>query len=622
MMPSPLPHWLQSVFHSGAQPYVSNLYPKLGDTVTLRVRVHSDAPVRQLYLRTFPDGEQLFTRMRKAEDAPPASWWQVELEIGEPQVHYRFIMESADGVFWYTALGSAEHEPSDTTDFRIIADYEPPGWVHDAVFYQIFPDRFANGDPSTDPQPHEYDYRGMRPHTYPWGTPPPAKAWSPVNFYGGDLPGITAHLDHLTRLGVNTLYLNPIFTALSNHKYDVGDYDHVDPHFGGDQALIDLRRALTERDMRYMLDIVPNHCGYASKWFQAAQADFNAPETEFFIFHDHPDDYEAWLGVWSLPKLNYESLELRRRIYGNDDAVFRKWLKAPFSADGWRIDVANMLGRQGAVQLGVQIARDIRSAVKTARPDAYLLGENFYDAAPQLQGDQWDAVMNYYGFTHPLWFWLSHYERASYKLNGKILSDGPSTTTAMTTSWLARLASYPWQIALQQFNLLGSHDTPRIRSVVGENDALHRLATVLLFTFPGVPSVYYGDEIGLTDDDYLRSRGCMNWDEATWDGDLFAFHQQLITFRRRSKALQFGSFQLLHVDEDCVAFQREWERERVLVVANRGTESAEAIPVAHGGIPDNTVFRDFVGGQEATMSNGQLILPATGQGATLWQQTA
>ncbi|MCO5207708.1 MAG: alpha-amylase family glycosyl hydrolase, partial [Anaerolineae bacterium] len=324
----------------------------------------------------------------------------------------------------------------------------------------------------------------------------------------------------------------------------------------------------------------------------------------------------------SLPKLNYESLELRRRIYGNDDAVFRKWLKAPFSADGWRIDVANMLGRQGAVQLGVQIARDIRSAVKTARPDAYLLGENFYDAAPQLQGDQWDAVMNYYGFTHPLWFWLSHYERASYKLNGKILSDGPSTTTAMTTSWLARLASYPWQIALQQFNLLGSHDTPRIRSVVGENDALHRLATVLLFTFPGVPSVYYGDEIGLTDDDYLRSRGCMNWDEATWDGDLFAFHQQLITFRRRSKALQFGSFQLLHVDEDCVAFQREWERERVLVVANRGTESAEAIPVAHGGIPDNTVFRDFVGGQEATMSNGQLILPATGQGATLWQQIA
>ena len=191
-------------------------------------------------------------------------------------------------------------------------------------------------------------------------------------------PGIIARLDHLQRLGVNALYLNPVFTAPSNHKYDVADFDHVDPHLGGDGALGRLRQSLDARGMRYLLDVVPNHVGVLHRWFRAAQADPAAPEAEFFVFDEHPDRYANWLGVRTLPKLDYRSAELRRRMMGAPDAVLRRWLLPPFSADGWRIDVGNMLGRHGPVQLGAEVARAVRAAVKETRPDAYLLGEHFF----------------------------------------------------------------------------------------------------------------------------------------------------------------------------------------------------------------------------------------------------
>ena len=218
-------------------------------------------------------------------------------------------------------------------------------------------------------------------------------------------------------LGINTLYLNPIFTAYSNHKYDVIDYDHVDPHLGGNEALVKLRQALDKRGMHYMLDIVPNHCGVWHPWFQAACSDPNAPEAEFFTFHDHPVDYESWLGHKALPKLNYRSRELRRRIYNSDDAVFRRWLRPPYAADGWRVDVANMLGRQGETQIGHKVARGIRRAVKETRRNAYLMAESFFDSSAQLQGDEWDGMMNYAGFTLPLWHWLRGFDQGAIGIN-------------------------------------------------------------------------------------------------------------------------------------------------------------------------------------------------------------
>ncbi len=219
-------------------------------------------------------------------------------------------------------------------------------------------------------------------------------------------PASKAHLDHLVELGVNAVYLTPIFSTRSNHGYDITDFDHVADHFGGDPALVALRAATRDRDIRLILDIAPNHVGVEHPWFRDAQADPAARTSDYFVFRDHPHDYESWLGVGSLPKLDYRSAALRDAMYAGPDAVLRRWLRPPFEIDGWRIDVANMLGRLGPVQLGHEVAHGIREAVKAENADAYLFGEHSYDAIDHLAGDEWDAVMNYWGFQRPVLEWL------------------------------------------------------------------------------------------------------------------------------------------------------------------------------------------------------------------------
>jgi alpha-glucosidase len=281
-----------------------------------------------------------------------------------------------------------------------------------------------------------------------------------------------------------------------------------------------------------------------------------------------------------------------------------------------------MLGRQGASQQGVDVARGIRQAVKAARPDAYLLGENFFDATAQLQGDQFDGVMNYGGFSKPLRHWLKGYQQGAWGMADRITSPLPYTTEALAASWQSRLAAIPWAVALQQFNLLASHDTERIQTQVGGNEALHRLAAAVLLTFPAVPSIYYGDEIGLSDLPKLGSRGCMVWDEQRWNHGLLGFYRTLISLRRSSAALQSGGFQMLAVEPDSFAFQRATASERVLVVAHRGQQPRPAgpLPVAHGGIVDGARFTEVSSGQEASVAGGALPLPEQPQGATVWVQ--
>lgn len=614
--------WLYSIHHDGSAQYVSDPYPRLGDRVRLRLRTSVDAPVRNIYLRTYPDGEQAFATMQPGPIEPPARWWEVDLPINEPLVHYRFIINAKDGLWHYTAAGPVIHEPTDATDFKILADYQPVDWLQNSVFYQIFPERFANGDPSNDPPDGAYEFHGYRSRTMGWEQPLPEGASSFFSFYGGDLAGIVQHLDYLQMLGVNALYLNPIFTAYTPHKYDVADYDNVDPHFGGNEALIALRRALDEHHMRYILDMVPNHCGLMHPWFQRAQADPNSVEHGFFTFTQYPDQWEGWMGHSLLPKLNYQSAELCRLMYEAQDSAFRKWLRPPYSADGWRVDVANMLGRQGAIQMGTEITRAIRRAVKTTRPDAYFMAENFHDGTVMLQGDQYDAVMNYMGFTTPLGHWLHGYEQKALNWKETITSALPYSTAALADTWHHRRAAIPWVINQQQYNLLGSHDTMRIRSLLGGNDALHRLATVLLMTFPGVPGLYYGDEIGMAEHPELKQRACMIWDQNRWNHSLLNFHRELIALRRGSPALQRGGFQMLLTAPDTLAYQRESNEGRVLVVAHRAEQPrpASTIDVAYGGIPNGTRFVEHFSGQEATVEDSKLALPEHPQGATLWTQ--
>jgi alpha-glucosidase len=617
------PAWLGSVHHDGSARFASQLTPAYGDLTTIFLRMNRAAPIEQVVLRYFPNGEQAFLPMKPDRDEGHVRWWTTTLPMMEPVVHYRFVLQAADGIWWYSAAGVSDFEPLDNTDFRILVDYQRVEWLEDAVFYQVFPETFANGDPSNDVQPGDFEIQGQQPKTYAWGEELPPDANRSLSYFGGDLPGLIQRLDYIQELGISALYLNPVFTAYSPHRYDVADYDNVDPHLGGNQALGDLRMALSQRQMRYLLDIVPNHCGFMHDWFRTAQADPNAPEAEFFTFYRHPDEYESWLGVWRLPKLNYHSQELRDRIYRKPDSLFRKWLQAPYAADGWRVDVGNMLGRQGRTQLNAEITRDIRDAVKETRPDAYLMGENFFDASPQLQGDQYDGVMNYMGFGDPLLHWLRGYRQDAWGFEGEIASPHFSTH-ALEASWRTRRASIPWVIALQQFNLLGSHDTSRLRTMLGEDDALHRLAVVLLMTFPGVPCIFYGDEIGLTDVPVMKSRGCMPWDESEWNQDLRAFYQSLIQLRRGSPILQSGGFQVLAVEEDTLAFQREDASGRVIVIAHRAESPRPAgpLPVADGGIVDGTRFTEHFSGSRAVVSAGHLPLPALPRGATIWKTDA
>jgi alpha-glucosidase len=288
--------------------------------------------------------------------------------------------------------------------------------------------------------------------------------------------------------------------------------------------------------MRFILDIVPNHCGVAHPWFQTALKDPNTETAEYFTFHQHPENYESWLGVSSLPKLNYRSQALRNVIYASPQAVFRHWLRAPYSIDGWRVDVANMLARHGADQLESEVWSGIRQAVKEENPEAYLLGENFFDGSPQLQGDKLDATMNYAGLTKPLWYWLNCFEIHQPGRPHKVKSNTPWPTQALVESWQASRAASPWTIARQQFNLLGSHDTPRALSLVDGDQARNRLAVALLMTYIGVPCVYYGDEIGMGGKDTLEARNCMNWDSSEWNLELRTFYQTLIKLRRSSPA--------------------------------------------------------------------------------------
>ncbi len=614
------PEWLKSIFHCSSKDYLSNPTPTLGEQVVIRLEIAPDAPIEKLVIRTAPNGEQKFTTMSKSVLKGSNQTWEGQVTINEPLLHYRFGLQTEQTVWWFNAVGSSLDVPFDSFDFKLIADFQAIEWLPSTVFYQIFPDRFANGDRSNDPQDEHLVYRDMVRTTFDWGEVPPQGERNMLAFYGGDLPGIVQHIDYLTELGINALYLNPVFTGYSNHRYDVIDYENVDPVLGGNQALIELREALNQRNMRYILDIVPNHCGYGHSWFQKALSDPKTVEANFFYFDKHPNTYESWLGHLLLPKLNYASQELRQRMYLSEESVFNHWLKPPYLADGWRVDVANMLGRRDAEQMDGEVIPAIRKSVKTTNPDAYIVGENFFEAASQLQGNQWDAVMNYAGFCIPLWHWLFSYKQDAHGWDDELVVNTPWPTETLLKSWQDHLAAIPWQIALQQFNLLDSHDTPRIRTLLNGNDPLNRLAAVIQFSFPGVPCVYYGDEVGLQDEEGFGSRNCLPWSESSWNFELLDFYKRLIAFRKQSLALQQGSFRILYFDQDFFIFQRSFLKKHVLITANRSEKHypAQRIDMAWLGFENDCEFEALFSKGLIRVKGQMLYLPDIKQGGEIW----
>lgn len=608
------------MLHVPTADYLSNPNPVLGETVTVRLLIPSQANLDQVVLRTIPNGEQQFSAMMPQSELNGYRAWEAALKVNEPRVSYRFAVQTEGRVWWLNALGVSLNTPLALFDFKLLAGFQPISWLQQSVFYQIFPDRFANGDPSNDPiEETDPSHRYTR-KTFPWGEKA-TRDRSLMPFYGGDLAGIEAHLDYLEQLGVNALYLNPIFTAFTNHRYDVSNFREVDPVLGGDQALVSLRQALTQHNMRYVLDIVPNHCGFLHPWFQSALKDEKSKERDYFYFGDTQEDYVSWMGFGHMPKLNYASDSLRRVMIEDENSVFTSWLKPPFAADGWRVDVGNMLGRHDEHQINLELLRSIRAAVKRVSPDAYLVGENFFEASDQLQGDGWDAVMNYTGFADPILHWLTGFEQDALRCDTVLKTDIPWDTGTVLRTWNENLASIPWQIALQQFNLLDSHDTPRVLTLLNGDKTLSRLAAIVQFTFPGVPCLYYGDEIGLANEEGFDSRNCFPWDEQRWDPETLSFYRKLIALRRSSLPLARGEFRVLHYDQDLLILARVLGEEWVLVTANR---SERPHPAARLELPELNLagereFNALFGSGRILAGSGWLELPEIPKGGEVWQ---
>lgn len=596
----------KGIHHDGSEMYVSDPLPKLGDIVTLKLRVSKDEPIHRIYIRSAPDGEEHWEPMQKVESDKVSDFWQGELKITMPVNAYCFKLITENGGFYYNALGLHRHDMPDMYNFKLLANWDAPEWVLDTVFYQIFPDRFYNGDSALNPQDGAWEYKGRAVKMRPWGELPlPWSESGNLDFYGGDLVGIQHKLDYLQDLGVNAIYLTPIFKSLSNHRYNIDDFYAVDPHLGGNEALAHLSDAMHERDMHIILDLTPNHSSNTHVWFLAAQADKNAETGDFYTFHSRPDDYVAWLGVKTLPKLNYGSQKLRDWMYRDDDSVMRYWLKQPYSIDGWRLDVYNMTARQGELQLSKSVGQEMRKAVKSEKPEAYLFGEHFFDGTPHLQGDELDAVMNYRGFNIPMWHWLAAYENGT-DWRPETVDHQPLPSDALITQLQHFAAVIPWVVVRQQFNQLCSHDTVRILNIVKGDKALVKLGVTMLMTYPGVPCVYYGDEVGLPGGKDPDNRRTMPWDESEWDQDMLAHYKQVIHLRRTAPALIHGGLQQLYGQDGLWVFLRESKDQRLVVMGYRGDETLHdvVIPLRHGGIADGTELVNLIGDLSACVENG------------------
>lgn len=551
------------------------------DATGYLVRLRTPLALSAAWVRTEPDNEQQLEPMRLVHEEGGWRTWEGRLRLNpsDPVTRYAFKLLHQGRQLWLAESGLSPYFPERDLHYRLVPDYASPAWVRAQVFYQIFPERFCDGDPGNNVRSGEYLYEGKPVVAKGWDELP-EKRQGAREFFGGDLEGIRQKLPYLEALGVTALYLNPIFTSPSSHRYDTLDYYHVDPHLGGDAAFAELCRALRARGMRLVLDAVVNHTSERHPWFDrygehgeaGAYRSSSSPTRGFYTFgSDDPESYAGWYGVKTLPVLNYANPELRARIYEADDAVLRHWLREPYRIDGWRFDVIHMLGEGAGATNNASYVRHFRHTLRQENSEAYVLGEHFFEATAWLQGDQEDGAMNYYGFTRPLSEFLAGVD---------FLGHG-AEFDAVAFAYLLRRARarLPFAIQLNQFNLLDSHDTPRLLTTLGGDRDLYRLALTLLMTYVGVPCLYYGDEIGLPGGPDPDCRRPFPWDEARWDRELLEHARRLIRLRRASKALQEGGYQELYARGDVFAFARVLGEEAVVTAVNRGAACAVTLPV-------------------------------------------
>ncbi|MGE7764078.1 glycoside hydrolase family 13 protein [Peribacillus sp. NPDC096540] len=467
-------------------------------------------------------------------------YWHIYVKPPYRRIRYGFKVLSGDEEVVYTEKGFFNEPPNDPGSYFAIPYlhqnevFGAPEWVKDTVWYQIFPERFANGNPNNDPE-------GAK----PWGSEDPTVD----NFFGGDFEGIIEHLDYLEELGINGIYFTPIFLAYSNHKYDTIDYREIDPQFGTKETLKTLVEECHKRNIRVMLDAVFNHSGYYFPPFQdLLEKGENSEYKDWFHPHSFPlkggerPNYETFGFFESMPKLNTANPDVKKYLL----EVSTYWIEE-FDIDGWRLDVAN--------EVDQPFWREFRRTVKDIKPDLYILGEIWHDSMPWLRGDQFDAVMNY-PFTNHVFRLV-----ASQTIHARQFIE------EMTTVY----QSYPTNVFDVMFNLLGSHDTPRIFTDCGEDVARAKLIHTILLTFNGSPCIYYGDEIGLTGGQDPGCRKCMVWEEEKQNRELFNEIKALILLRKEERLLaNDGKFKFLDTtrNENIVAYQKYNDARSVVILIN------------------------------------------------------
>jgi alpha-glucosidase len=558
-----LPH------HDGSELYLSSSSPKLGQRVTFKFRAGSNFPIEQAILRLYHDGEPRFFPMKRSL-IKGEQWWQVKVEIRNLKTPYRFLIVNGDNYSWLNARGFQSHDVTSTNDFQLLATPAFPNWIRSAVFYQIFPDRFATSGQYQHLKPEKFISR-------PWDQLPNGRDKSTgVEFFGGDLDGVSQRLDHLKELGINGIYFTPIFPAGSTHRYDASSFDEVDPLLGGDAALLRLAKKAKSAGIYLMGDLTTNHCGREHSWLQRSLKSKKAKEREFFYWDKSvKHGYEGWWGLASLPKLNYNSKKLREIMYQGKNSIVKKWLKKPYNLAGWRIDVGNMTGRYKGEDINHEVITGVRKALQDSNSQAWLVAENADHFPSDLDGFGWHGTMNYNGFMRPIWGWLSNKAQVEKAFFGVPVSIPRFTAGEMVSAMKEFSATIPWRNFVSSMLLLDSHDTARFRNVVGTDPMRHIAGMGLLLTYPGVPSIYAGDELGLEGQWGEDGRRTIDWSRQSWDHDFLSEVKKLIKIRRQSHALAQGGLRWILIEDDLLAFERESKREKILVVVSRAAQKVK-----------------------------------------------
>ena len=636
----------QALFCDGTARYVCPLEPEVGETVTLKFR---SAKEDNIQIRLAINNE-LYT-MESERTYGAFTYYRAEWKLKDGMTSYYFEIQDGEEVWYYNRSGLTDGRIP-YYDFRLAPGFSTPDWAKGAVIYQIYTDRFYNGDPENDVETREYFYIGdYSSKVTDWNKYPAAMGVR--EFYGGDLQGVIDKLDYLQDLGVEVLYFNPLFVSTSNHKYDIQDYDYIDPHFGkivedggellspgeksnkkatkyqkrttsfanleaSNELFIKLVEELHRRGMKIILDGVFNHCGSFNKWMDreciyerqkgyapGAYISRESPYHDYFrFFSDEEKDwpyngkYDGWWGHDTLPKLNYEeSVKLENYILNTG----RKWVSPPYNVDGWRLDVAADLGRSN--EYNHQFWKKFREVVKNANPDAIILAEHYGDPREWLGGDEWDTVMNYDAFMEPITWFLTGMEKHSDEMREELRGNADNFTRAMTY----HMANMMVPSLLTSMNELSNHDHSRFLTrtnhMVGRvaelgpeaanefvNPAVMREAVAFQMTWIGAPTVYYGDEAGVCGFTDPDNRRTYPWGHE--DQQMLGFHKEMIRIHKEHEVLRTGAVVMLHCEKNILAYGRFTEEEQIIVILNNRSELAEVtVPVWKAEVPVKTNMR-------------------------------